>query len=76
MLLVYSLMRVQLQDGIRSFGQFGIEKLVRSEAVLSGKQLVNLCNIQKRVRYEENKLSKKLATIQVTLFGPISRSQM
>lgn len=64
LMLVYSLMGVQLQDEIRNFG-LGIEKLVRSEAVLSEKQLVNLRNVQKRARDEEKKLSKKLATIQV-----------
>jgi hypothetical protein len=57
-------MGVQLQDEIRNFG-LGIEKLVRSEAVLSEKQLVNLRNVQKRARDEEKKLSKKLATIQM-----------
>jgi len=66
-------MGVQLQDEIRNFG-LGNEKLVRSGAVLSDKQLVNLRNVQKRARADEKKLSKKLATIQVTLFVPISRS--
>lgn len=75
LMLVYSLMGVQLQDEIRNFG-LGIEKLVRSEAVLSEKQLVNLRNVQKRARDEEKKLSKKLATIQVwteaTIFALIA----
>ncbi|KAG0606158.1 hypothetical protein M758_9G118700 [Ceratodon purpureus] len=64
MMLVYSLMGVQLRDEIRSFG-LGTEKLVRSEAVLSDKQIVNLRNVQNRARGEEKKLSKKLASIQM-----------
>ena len=71
MMLVYSLMGVQLRDEIRSFG-LGTEKLVRSEAVLSDKQIVNLRNVQNRARGEEKKLSKKLASIQVLSFVPIS----
>lgn len=65
LMLVYSLMGVQLQDQIRSFGN-GINKLGRSESVLSDKQIVNLRNVQKHAREEEKKLSKKLATIQVS----------
>lgn len=72
LMLVYSLMGVQLRDEIRSFG-LGIKKLVRSEAVLSDKQLVSLRNVQNRARDEEKKLSKKLASVQVILFVPISR---
>ena len=70
LMLVYSLMGVQLRDEIRSFG-LGIKNLVRSEAVLSDKQLISLRTVQNRARDEEKKLSKKLASIQVTSSVPI-----
>lgn len=66
LMLVYSLMGVQLCDEIRSFG-LGIKKMVRSEAILSDKQLVSLRNVLNRARGEEKKLSKKLATVQMLI---------
>lgn len=71
LMLVYSLMGVQLHDQIRSFRN-GISKLGRSESVLSDKQIVNLRNVQKHAREEEKKLTKKLATIQMS-FWRLSR---
>lgn len=67
LMLVYSLMGVQLHDQIRSFRN-GISKLGRSESVLSDKQIVNLRNVQKHAREEEKKLTKKLATIQMSFW--------
>lgn len=62
--LVYSLMGVQLQDEIRNFG-YGIRHTTNSTSVLSQRQITNLSNVQKTTRDVEQKLTKKLAEIQV-----------